>query len=81
MRWIKRLDGTTGSLLGIAALIYALYIPLALSVAHFHVPRPMPPEPRLQLLRSSTSRRGLSQSSRTRNRALRTIRWLRNARQ
>ena len=51
MRWIKRLDGTTGSLLGIAALIYALYIPLALSVAHFHVPRPMPPETRLKLLR------------------------------
>ena len=49
--WLKGRDNTIRNVLGIAAFIYALYIPLALSVAHFHVPRPMPSEPRLQLLR------------------------------
>ena len=51
MNWLEGRDSTTRDVLGIAAFIYALYIPLALSVAHFHVPRPMPPEPRLQLFR------------------------------
>jgi hypothetical protein len=51
VNWLEGRDSTTRNVLGIAAFIYALYIPLALSVAHFHVPRPMPPEPRLQLFR------------------------------
>src|SRR6185312_12768705 len=51
VNWLKRRDNTTRNVLGIAALIYALYIPLELAVAQFHVPRPMPSEPRLQLFR------------------------------
>ena len=51
MNWLKRRDNTTRNVLAIAAIVYALYIPLAWSVAQFHVPRPMPSEPRLQLFR------------------------------
>jgi len=42
---------TTLSVLRISALIYALFVPLAVWAGHFHAPRPMPPEPRWQLLR------------------------------
>lgn len=44
-------DWTIRNVLPIAALILALYLPLALWVAHGYVLRPMPPEPRLQLVR------------------------------
>ena len=51
MSWLKGRGSSIRNVLGIAAFIYALYLPLALSVAHFHEPRPVPPEPRFQLLR------------------------------
>ena len=44
-------DMTAPGVLRIAALICAAYIPLALWLGHSYSPRPMPPEPRWQLLR------------------------------
>jgi hypothetical protein len=49
--WLIQRDMTTLSVLRISALIYALFVPLAVWAGHFHAPRPMPPEPRWQLLR------------------------------
>ena len=51
MCWLVQREMTMRSVLWVAAFIYALYLPLALWISHSYVPRPMPPEPRWQLLR------------------------------
>ena len=51
MDWLVQREMTTRRVVWAAAFIYALYLPLALWISHSYVPRPMPPEPRWQLLR------------------------------